>query len=134
MKTIILNTDTSRKALQESLAFIKDGFKVQEARILVNSLRLPDIENEHTYPLTLKGILHNHPTTIKVFGLSAGYKGEGPYTLVQILKEAGFVLDYDGFILSKANWTLDSKIDLTCFPDGETHDLYREMEVHHQPT
>lgn len=126
MDTLALKTETSQQALLCTLALINGGFKATKAKIKYNvSKGLPPMCMEDSYPLILEGYIHKIPTTIKVYGVTAGYNGEGPRALVNILKAAGFVLNY-GPILTKSG-THNSKIDITCFPHGEMHDNLSEV-------
>ena len=128
MDTIVIRTTTSYQARDAVLGLIEAGFKSNKAEIRYDlSQGLPPLENEDLYPLTLEGSFHGHPTTIKVYGVTAGYGGTGPNDLVTILKKAGFPL-FDTVLLTDV-WCYNSKISITCFIDGEMQDNIEENVV-----
>lgn len=94
---IVIQVTDSFSAGALVLHLFNDGnFRATKAIINYNVNRgLPRIEDTEHYPLTLIGKMNNVRTKIRVFSVTAGYGGTGPYVMAEILKSAGFDFDKD---------------------------------------
>ena len=91
---IIIQATTTCQTEKSVYALINGGFIAERAEIHYNKWTgLPTIEEVDKYPLILTGTISQLPITIKIYCVTAGYSGSGPYTLAHILKYAGFIFD-----------------------------------------
>ena len=103
MDEIIVRAYTSDQAERIAVSLLKhSSFSAKQATVNYNpSQGLPPAEYTSDYPLILEGNIKWYPTRILVYSVTAGYGGSGPYALVNILKEAGFVFDEDDIFTKK---------------------------------
>lgn len=129
MDYIDVITSTSSMARMNALAFIKGGFVPESYSLKYNtSAGLPHIEfplNYHSdkygyvegaipdnmFPLIIEGHMTGHKWAkikLRVYSVTAGYGGEGPRDLRDLLKGAGFPIDEEAICTQK--WVVDDTI------------------------
>lgn len=113
MSRIIVDDSSSDAVVFAVTDMLNGGFIAKTARISYNVNKgLPSPEDTDKFPLILEGTLGSSSVSVHVYSVSAGYGGEGPHAMLDILNAAGFKFK-DSDILTTARADSTGQIELT---------------------
>ena len=113
MDCITIISAASYSARDYAISFLKSGFVANEFRFQydLNHLLCSGELTKENFPLIIKGYLKSIPLELRIYPLTAGYGGEGPHNLLEVLTAAGFPVDEEAIFTEK--WARHGKISFS---------------------